>query len=92
MDASDEAIGAELAQEVDGAFNPIAFESRKLTPAERNYPTHERELLALVHALKTWRHYLEGRKLMVVTDHNSLKYIQVQPSLSKRPAGSLDIL
>ncbi len=91
-DASDEAIGAELAQEVDGVFHPVAFESRKLTPAERNYPTHERELLALVHALKTWRHYLEGRTFRVVTDHNSLKYIQVQPSLSKRQAGWLDLL
>lgn len=91
-DASDSAIGAELAQQVDGTYYPVAFESRKLSPAERNYPTHERELLAIIHALKTWRHYLEGRRFTVVTDHNSLKYIQVQPSLSKRQAGWLDTL
>lgn len=91
-DASDVAVGAELAQEYNGTYHPVAFESRKLLPAERNYPTHERELLAIIHALKTWRHYLEGRKFIVVTDHNSLKYIQVQPALSKRQAGWLDTL
>lgn len=91
-DASDTAIGAELAQTREGIFFPVAFESRKLTAAERNYPTHERELLAVVNALKTWRHYLEGRRFVIVTDHNSLKYIQVQPSLSKRQAGWLDLL
>lgn len=91
-DASDVAVGAELSQERDGAFHPVAFESRKLLPAERNYPTHERELLAIVNALKVWRHYLEGRRFEVVTDHNALKFIQTQPHLSKRQASWLDLL
>ena len=91
-DASDDAVGAELAQQIDGAWHPIAFESRKLSPAEKKYPTHERELLAIINALKTWRHYLEGRPFTVITDHHSLQYIHTQPTLSKRQAGWLDLL
>ena len=44
--------------------------------AEVNYATHERELLAVIHALRTWRHYLLGNHIIVVMDHNSLKYLQ----------------
>ena len=41
--------------------------SRKLNPAERKYPTHEREMLALVHAIKTWMHYLMGSNVLAYT-------------------------
>jgi hypothetical protein len=92
-DASGRAVGAELAQSTDGkVWHPVAFESRKLTPAEQRYPTHEQELLAIVDAFKRWRHYLEGRQFEVVTDHHSLKYLSTQPQLSKRQAGWLDLL
>lgn len=91
-DASDVAVGAELSQFVDGAWHPVAFESRKLTPAECNYPVHERELLAVVNALRVWRHYLEGRRFSVLSDHHSLQYFQSQPTLSKRQAGWLALL
>ena len=64
--------------------HPIAFESRKMNPAEGNYPTHERELLAAIHALWTWRHYLQGSKFRIITDHHSLNYFMTQPNLSKR--------
>ena len=57
-DASGHAIGAVLSQDQGGGLRPIAFESRKLSPAERNYPIHKQELLAIIHALKTWCHYL----------------------------------
>ena len=62
MEASADAIGATLSQE-DGAgtLKLLTCTSRKLNPAERNYPTHEREMLALVHSLKKWRHCLWGR-------------------------------
>jgi hypothetical protein len=85
-DASDTAIGAVLTQDLGHGQQPIAFESRKLTPAERNYPTHDKEMLAIVHALKIWRHYLEGANLKVITDHNSLIHFNSQPNLSRRQA------
>jgi hypothetical protein len=58
-DASDQAIGAELSQDQGDGLRPIAFYSRKLFRAKQNYPIHERELLALIAAMKHWRHYLK---------------------------------
>ncbi|KAK9157873.1 hypothetical protein Scep_004447 [Stephania cephalantha] len=55
-DASDRALGAVLVQE----GHPIAFESRKLKDAEQRYPAHEKEMLAVIHALQLWRHYFFG--------------------------------
>ena len=52
-DASDFAIGAILSQAWDDGEHPVAYESRKLNVAERNYATHEKELLAMIHALRT---------------------------------------
>jgi len=60
-DASGLAVAAILTQpDDDGQQHPIAYESRKLTAAERNYPAHILELLAVVHALRVFRHYLLG--------------------------------
>ena len=70
-DASDFVVGAVLSQKHDDGEPPVASESRKIYTAEGNYPTHERELLAVIHALRTWRHYLLGKKFIVVTDHYS---------------------
>ncbi|NCU37264.1 hypothetical protein EOM75_14810, partial [Candidatus Falkowbacteria bacterium] len=64
-DASDAAIGAVLAQGTDDDERVVAYESRKLQPAERNYPVHDRELLSVVHALRTWRPYLLGTPFTV---------------------------
>ena len=91
-DASDFAMGAVLSQVWDDGEHPVAFESRKMNPAEQNYPTHERELLAVIHALRTWRHYLLGRRFIIVTDHHSLKFLQTQPQLSRRQARWLELL
>ena len=60
--------------------------------AEMNYPTHERELLVVIHALRTWRHYLLGKQFKIVIDHHSLKYLITQPNLSKRQARWVDML
>ncbi|KAJ9524896.1 hypothetical protein QJQ45_002965 [Haematococcus lacustris] len=60
-DASSIGIGAVLSQGTGSAERVMAYHSRKLLLAERNYPTHEQELLSLVEALKVWRHYLLGR-------------------------------
>ena len=83
-DASIEGLGAVLLQ--DG--RPVAYESRKLSSAERNYTTTEQELLAVFHALTVWRCYLEGAKypFLVRTDHNALTYLPTQPNLSRRMA------
>jgi hypothetical protein len=51
---------------------------------ERNYATHDPELVAVVHALKTWRHYLYGQKCDVYIDHKSMKYIFTQIELNMR--------
>ena len=91
-DASDIGIGAELAQLHGKAWLPVAFLSRKLCSAEQNYPTHEKELLAIIHAFKTWQHYLSGRPFDVYTDHHPLRYLQTQPTVSKRQARWMDTL
>ena len=57
-DASDMALGAVLLQEYDDNWQTVAYASRKLTPAEKNYTIMERETLAVVFARKTWRLYL----------------------------------
>jgi hypothetical protein len=53
----------------------VAYVSRQLRKHEQNYPTHDLELAAVVHALKIWRHYMVGNKCKIFTNHKSLKYI-----------------
>ena len=55
-----------------------------MKPHERNYPTHDLELAAVVFALKAWRHYLYGRRCQIYSDHRSLKYITTQKELNLR--------
>jgi hypothetical protein len=62
----------------------IAYASRQLQKHELNYPTHDLELAAIVHAHKIWRHYIMGTKCQVYTDHKSLKYIFTQKDLNLR--------
>jgi len=81
-DASLVACGAILVQ--DG--HPVAFESKKFSQAEQNYHTTDQELLAVIHALKAWRCYLEGVQFTIVTDHNPLTHLKTQPHLSRRQA------
>ena len=70
-DASGIAVGAVLAQGVDGS-KPLAFFSKKLSTAERKYSAFDRELLAVFQAVKHFRHILEGRQFTVWTDHKPL--------------------
>jgi hypothetical protein len=70
-DASGTSIRGVLMQ--DG--HAIAYASWQLQRHEEHYPTHDPELLAIVHALKVWRHYLLGNLVHIYTDHKSLKYL-----------------
>jgi hypothetical protein len=87
-DASKYDIGGILLQ--DG--HPVAYESRKLKPAEQNYATHERETLAVIHCLRTWRCYLQGADFEVHTDHKPLLLLDSQPMLSARQARWVEFL
>ena len=70
----------------------VAYTSRQLRPHEANYPTHDLELAAMVHALKVWRHYLIGNRCEIYTDHQSLKYIFTQTDLNMRQRKWLELI
>jgi hypothetical protein len=69
-DASRRGLGCVLMQ-----GQVVCYASRQLRKHEENYPTHDLELAAAVHALKIWRHYLIGHRCEIYSDHKSLKYI-----------------
>ncbi|GJP84775.1 hypothetical protein CLOP_g14830 [Closterium sp. NIES-67] len=91
-DAIDFAIGGVLLQDFGDGLQQFAYESRKLQAAERNYPVHDKEMLAIVHAFKVWRCYLTGTDVTVQTDHKSLHYLCAQPNLNPRQIRWLDFL
>ena len=93
-DASDKAVGAVLQQHINGAWKPISFFSRKLSPAETRYSTFDRELLAIYLSIKHFRHFLEGRTFHVLTDHKPLTYALNTRSdrYSPRQARHLDFI
>ena len=77
VDSSDYSVGGVLMQEDDaGVMHPVAFESKKLSMAECAYPAQERELLAVLHALRIWCCFVEGRQFVVRTDHHPLVYFR----------------
>ncbi len=92
VDASDYAVGATLMQDQGRGLQPIAFDGRKLNDAERKYITTDRENLALIHALRNWRCYLEGSQFTVETDHHALIHLQTQPQLNRRQVGWMELL
>ena len=88
-DASLNGTGAVLMQD----SRPVAFTSKKLSPAERNYSTGEQELLGVVNALREWRCYLlSTRAFTLVTDHHPLTYLKTQANLSRRQARWVEFL
>ena len=92
-DASDTGTGAMLCQKDDlDQLRLITCTSRKLNIHEINYPTHEKELLALVDALKKWRHYCLGTTTHVFTDNTTLRYLQTMPRPSARQIRWLQFL
>ncbi|KAL0373054.1 UNVERIFIED_CONTAM: Transposon Tf2-11 polyprotein [Sesamum calycinum] len=66
--------------------HPVAFESRKLKDVERRYLVHEKQLLAVVHCLRLWRHYLLGSPFVVKMDNTAVSHFMTQPKLTSRQA------
>jgi ribonuclease HI len=87
-DASETGLGCVLMQN----NWVIAYASRALRNHEQNYPTHDLELAAVIHALKIWRHHLMGTKCNIYTDHKSLKYIFTQADLKMRQRRWLELI
>jgi len=89
VDASKYATGAILTQtDSNGDRHPCAFISKTMSPAQRNYDTGDRELLAIVRALEEWRHYIQGspHTTTIYSDHANLGYFKLPQTLSPRQA------
>jgi hypothetical protein len=85
--ASDYATGAILSQQDnDNKWHPVAYLSKAMLPAERNYDIYNKELLAIVHAFEAWRHYLKGSTyaINVFSDHSNLTYFTTAQRLTRR--------
>src|SRR5437667_2071825 len=84
-------VSTRRGQQIASCCICVAFDGRKLHGAELKYPTHEKELLAIKNALQKWHHYLEnGLPITVITDHDSLKYMNTIQNPSKRMARWVD--
>jgi hypothetical protein len=87
-DASRQRLGCVLMQE----GQVVCYASRKLRKHEENYPTHDLELAAVVHARKIWRHYLIGHRCEIYSDHKSIKYIFTQNDLNLRQRRWIELI
>ena len=72
----------------DGKFRPVAYMSHSMMPPERNYPIHDKEMLAIIKATEAWHHYLEATPYAfeIYMDHHNLTYFMKSQNLSKRQA------
>jgi hypothetical protein len=76
-DASDYAVGAVLSQVQNGVERVIAYESKKLPDTEVKRPPHEKELYAVIHALRTWKHLLlNGQEHQLLTDNSAVSHFK----------------
>ena len=91
-DASDVGVGAVLSQIQEGQERVIAFYSKTLSPAERNYCVTRRELVAVIKAIKHFRPYLYGQKFRLRTDHASLMWLCRRQEPSHQIARWLELL
>jgi hypothetical protein len=87
MDASDIAIGSVLMQMYEkNWFRPVYYASQRLSKAERNYSTTEREALGMIYNITKFRHYLLGKKFTFHVDHSVLVYLVSKASLTSKLA------
>jgi hypothetical protein len=93
-DASGYALGAVLMQEFEDGVHPIAFNSRSLLPAERNYDAHDKELAGVIFGFKCSRPFLLGAKyaVRVRTDHKNLQYFRQPQKINGRQARWFEFL
>jgi len=94
-DASDYVSGGVLSQyNDDGVLHPVAYFSKKHTPAECNYDIYDKELMAIIKALKEWRPECEGAAypLKLLTDHKNLEYFMTKKLLNQRQTRWSDFL
>jgi RNase H-like domain found in reverse transcriptase len=86
VDSSLFATGGILSQmDTNGDRHPCAYLSTSLTKEQRNYDTGDRELLAIVRALKEWRHYIQGsgHTTTVLSDHDNLQHFKVPQTIGR---------
>jgi len=88
VDSSDFATGMVLSQQsmINGKWHPVAFYSKSLSSMEQNYEIHNKEILAIIHVLEEWRHFLEGVTHLVEiwTDHKNCEYFMTAKKLNCR--------
>ena len=88
-DTSNFAIGGVLSiKDKDNKWRPVAYISKSLNKIERNYEIHNKEMLAIICYLETWRYFLEGTKskFEVWTDHKNLEYFMTNQKLNQQQA------
>ena len=84
-DASNFAIGAVLSQQSSmHSRHPIEYYGKKLLPAEKNYATYEKELLAIVKSLEYFRHIIDGQKVNIYTDHKALIHFMTMKEMKNQ--------
>lgn len=93
-DASNTAVGAVIQQKINDHLQPLGFFSKRLSEAQRNYSTYDRELLAIFLAIKHFRYMVEGRIFEIHTDHKPLIFAfnKIQNNSSPRQARQLDFI
>jgi len=87
VDVSDFATGGVLSMKYeDEKWRPVAYISKLLNEAERNYEIHDKEMLAIIWCLEAWRHFLEGAKdrFEIWTDPKNLEYFMKAQKLNQR--------
>ncbi|EGX43835.1 hypothetical protein AOL_s00212g2, partial [Orbilia oligospora ATCC 24927] len=94
-DASNFVCAAVLSQKHDdGLWHPVAYRSKKMTPAEHNYDIHDKELLSVIQAFKEWERYLMSvhTQVHILTDHKNLEYFMTKQHLRQRQVGWMEFL